>query len=147
MWLLFLQVPEPMEELQEDGITVPFRQLSEDDLHVYYERRADGAKEAAAHLAACLQEENHTSDIRASVRVDFAMSVLDHARETHSTAVCTGVLFNISQTVLRTVEDGMELADSREGAHRDSDSWACVVAHATDQGLKWGRCCRTAGSA
>lgn len=113
--IVCMQEVKPAEEAAEDSVALPFRYLSEGQLQEYHTHREDGAQRASAFLASCMAAEHHTSDTRQSVRVDFAMSVLDFARGMRLTPVKTGVLFNIAQTVLQTVEDSMPFADSREG--------------------------------
>jgi hypothetical protein len=123
-----------------DGIHCPYRHISEAQLVAHNAAITADPAAAAAHIAKILCLPRYRHDAKAAASVNFTVSVLQFAQQTRMTSLQSGVLFNISQTLLAAITRGMDASCAKQGQcckltdpvayTQQPTHWACAPCHA-----------------
>lgn len=96
-----------------DDVQDPWRYISEAQLKLYYE--FSEPYHADAHLSAILGTTSIRHDAKAAAWVNFTAFVLQFCKEMHLSATQTGILVNVSQAMLQSLEERKNSAHTRQG--------------------------------
>ena len=96
--------------MQEDGVNVAFRQISETQLDQYRSASLANADAAVDVMSSILALGNVQKDTRQHLRCSMSARMLNFAIDRRFSNSKSGVLFNVIQTLLQSIQQG----DSKE---------------------------------
>lgn len=105
--------------MQEDGISNAFRQISGEQLEQYRAEMPVNDDSAMDIIGDVLGLESPQKDIRQHMRLSMSVRALNFAVGRKFSNVKTGIIFNITQTLLRSIDQG----DSKEACE------LCMLQH------------------